>query len=178
MNILPTFWICSILQILTNSGTVKDYFTKILLQDAPGTIIFNTYTPNERKFYEPIPRLQELDIEFYSSDGELYDFIVVTETWLKDSICDAELLSSQYELYRHDQPRHQPGGGALQAVSSRLRSRPLATLPPPIPGCEQAWCLVNLEGGRRLAAGVVYLPPSPDSTTLEHLSAAVGAVRD
>ena len=108
-------------------------------------------------------------------DGETFDIIAGTETWLKDHINNSEILGDKYEIFRDDRPGERSGGGALLAVSTKLRSRPLS--PPPIPGCEQAWCMVSLEDGRRLAAGVVYMPPAPDPTTLEHLGASLAAVR-
>lgn len=56
------------------NGPVSNVYTKILLTDSPGKILFNTYVPVNGKFSEPINNIDELDFEFYSPDGTLYDF--------------------------------------------------------------------------------------------------------
>ena len=60
-------------QVLSDLGKIKEYFTKILLSDVPGTILFNTFVPAQKIFRNSL-KLSELDIEFYSPDGELYNF--------------------------------------------------------------------------------------------------------
>ena len=111
------------------------------------------------------------------SDGHLYDIVAATETWLNDSVLDTEILSDNYSVYRGDRAGGRVGGGAMLAMSARLRSRPLTEPAPPIPGCEQAWCTIALEGGQRLAAGVLYVPPAPDQRTIENINATLAAVR-
>ncbi len=62
------------LQLTSGLSDIKDFFAKILLPDSPGAILFNTFAQSNKIFYDPIGRLAELDIEFYSGDGELFDF--------------------------------------------------------------------------------------------------------
>lgn len=62
------------LQCSNSLNVNKDMFTKILLSDVPGTILFNTFVQTNKIFNEPIAKLSELDISFYSPDGELYNF--------------------------------------------------------------------------------------------------------
>jgi hypothetical protein len=60
--------------LMTGTGVIKDAFTKILLNDIPSKVLFNTFVPITGIFYEPITQLADLDIKFYSPDGTLFDF--------------------------------------------------------------------------------------------------------
>ena len=68
-------------------------------------------------------KLIDLHLSSLSCD---YDIIVVTETWLNESVFDSEILNSNYNIYRRDRcSTHSlkgEGGGVLVAVSSRLSS--------------------------------------------------------
>ena len=59
---------------VVNTGSVDKVFSKIQLSDDPGEVMFNTYVGGERIFYEPISRLDKIDIEFRRPDGKLFDF--------------------------------------------------------------------------------------------------------
>jgi hypothetical protein len=62
------------LETLVSIGPIKSAFAKILLCDLPGKVLFNSYV-NTSKFYnDPIHELFELEIEFFSPDGTLFDF--------------------------------------------------------------------------------------------------------
>jgi len=62
------------LQVSTGLGEVKDFFSKILLPDTPGSLLFNTFAQSNKIFYDPVGRLSELDIQFYGPFGDLFDF--------------------------------------------------------------------------------------------------------
>lgn len=57
-----------------NTGPVDQVFAKIQLSGAPGSVMFNTFIGGERIFYEPIGRLDEIDIGFRRPDNRLFDF--------------------------------------------------------------------------------------------------------
>lgn len=59
---------------MVSNGTIKNAFAKIQLTDSPGNILYNTYVSAPKIYTEPLPELHELDFEFYSPDGSLYDF--------------------------------------------------------------------------------------------------------
>ena len=65
---------CTGLNFLSNTGSIKDYFTKILLTGLPGKVLFNTFVPSAKIFYEPLTELSSLEFTFYSPDGSLYNF--------------------------------------------------------------------------------------------------------
>jgi hypothetical protein len=94
------------------------------------------------------------------SDGNTYDIIAGTETWLNDSVADTEILSDAYNIYRHDRPSTRRGGGVLLAASSTLRSSGLDVAP--ILNCEAVWVEIQLRQNKRLIVGVVYLPPNTE----------------
>ena len=62
------------LKTLYTLGKIKDAFTKILLCDEPGKVLFNTFVPTFYFFDDPINELFELTISFYQPNGQLYDF--------------------------------------------------------------------------------------------------------
>lgn len=55
-------------------GKIKHAFAKIQLSNIPGLILYNTFVPMSHYFVDPLYKLFELDIAFYSPDGQLYDF--------------------------------------------------------------------------------------------------------
>ena len=56
-----------------NNGPIKESFSKILLTDTPGKVMYNSYISAPKFFKEPI-NIDELEFEFYSPDGTLFDF--------------------------------------------------------------------------------------------------------
>jgi len=62
------------LETLHSLGPIKNVFSKIILCDSPGKILYNTYVPVTHYYDDPIADLFELEIVFYSFDGNLYDF--------------------------------------------------------------------------------------------------------
>jgi hypothetical protein len=59
---------------MKNTGSVKNIFARILLDQAPGYICFN-YLSNPKDFDKvPLNILGELEFSCISYDGSLYDF--------------------------------------------------------------------------------------------------------
>lgn len=48
-------------------------FAKIQLSQPPGNVMFNTFIGGERIFYEPISRLDHIDLQLYRPDNTLFD---------------------------------------------------------------------------------------------------------
>lgn len=58
-----------------STGEVDNIFAKIQLAAASGSNIFNAYIGGYKYFYEsPLPILNEIDFQFYSNDGTLFEF--------------------------------------------------------------------------------------------------------
>lgn len=56
-------------------GRVKDIFAKINLSGLPGKILYNSFVPTVSQYYdEPIRDLSRLTVNFYTPDGEPFDF--------------------------------------------------------------------------------------------------------
>lgn len=62
------------LKTMSSIGPVKDIFSKIILCDAPGRVLYNTFVPTSHIFDDPLESLFELDIRFYNPDGTFYNF--------------------------------------------------------------------------------------------------------
>lgn len=57
------------------TGDVDNVFAKIQLASSSGSNIFNAYIGGYKYFYDsPLPILNEIDIQFYSNIGELFEF--------------------------------------------------------------------------------------------------------
>lgn len=74
---------------ISNNNSVVTFFAKINISDAPGEILYNTFSCPPLIFYEPVD-VSMLDIAFYASDGTLYDFNGI------DHCFDIELTSIEY----------------------------------------------------------------------------------
>jgi hypothetical protein len=66
--------VCNQIKGIYTSGKIKNAFAKILLNNIPGKILFNSFVDAPIYFHNPIPSLTELEFSFYSPDGELYNF--------------------------------------------------------------------------------------------------------
>ena len=95
------------------------------------------------------------------------DIIIFTETWLNDSIADAELGLSNYCIYRKDRNAAVSdalrGGGVLIAVRDCLFSRPLNIS---IDNIEHCFVVFQLRH-KHVIVGSVYLPPDSDLSIYE-----------
>jgi hypothetical protein len=59
---------------LFSIGPTKKAFAKLQLCDGPAKVLFNSFVPTSRFYDDPIHELSELEIEYYTPDGTLYDF--------------------------------------------------------------------------------------------------------
>lgn len=57
-----------------STNYVNGVFAKLLLSDAPGSILFNQYIQLAEFLSKPIKSLSEFEFNFYSPSGELYEF--------------------------------------------------------------------------------------------------------
>lgn len=70
---------------------------------------------NLRIYYQNVrglrTKLNEVYLEILNND---FDVIILTETWLNDSISDAEIFDSRYNVFRRDRNstyNHKSDGG-------------------------------------------------------------------
>jgi hypothetical protein len=57
-----------------NTGPVKENFSLINTDGDYGGILYNKHTNTTKTFSRPLKKLRTLDIEFYGTDGELFNF--------------------------------------------------------------------------------------------------------
>lgn len=57
-----------------NTGPIKDNFSLINIDGDYGTILYNKHTNTTKTFTRPLKKLKGLDIEFYGTNGELFNF--------------------------------------------------------------------------------------------------------
>ena len=99
---------------------------------------------------------------------ESYDIVILTETWLNDSVMSAELFDSRYVVYRRDRDsKKKDGGGVLIAVLKKINSKRMCNWES---HCEDLWVTVDVpitKAIRRIALCAVYLPPPVTRATLE-----------
>jgi hypothetical protein len=58
---------------IVDTGQVQNIFAKIQLAQAPGSVMFNTFIGGERIFYEPIARLDQIDVQLARPDNTRFD---------------------------------------------------------------------------------------------------------
>lgn len=88
-----------------------------------------------------------------------HKFIVITESWLNDSIFNAQIFDSRYTVFRKDRSTRQTrGGGLLLALlnEENMRAERLSHLET---GDENLWVKVTIQGVC-LFICIVYIPPS------------------
>lgn len=61
-------------ETFTSVGPVKSGFAKIILCDVPGNMLYNSHVNTDKHYEDPVHSVSELRVQFYSPDGELYDF--------------------------------------------------------------------------------------------------------
>lgn len=93
----------------------------------------------------------------------------MTETWLNNTICDAELFDSRYTVYRRDRQSSgfyakKDGGGVLIAVSNKFYSSRCNSESQ----CEDLYVKVEISHRNYLFFCAVYLPPPLNKNILEH----------
>ena len=131
-------------------------------------------------YYQNVRGLKSKIDDFYLAASESnYDVIVLTETWLDDSVYSTQLFGGLYTVFRtdrnHRNSRKTHGGGVLIAVSKSLTCcMELASVCDYV---EHLWVRVKI-GSSSLSIGVAYLPPDRknDLSLIEGHVESVGAV--
>ena len=89
-----------------------------------------------------------------------FDVVVLTETWLRESVLDREIFPESYEVYRCDRVGRR-GGGVLMAVSSRVGMSRRLALASPVDTVELlAVVLVPLGSRAPITFVTCYFPPA------------------
>lgn len=73
-------------EALQNIGPIKSAFAKLQLCDLAGKVLFNTYSCTPRFYEDPIVELSELEVQFYTPDGFLYDFNGLDHSFLLEIV--------------------------------------------------------------------------------------------
>lgn len=89
-----------------------------------------------------------------------YDLISITETWLNESVFDAEILTnSDFNIFRRDRStkvsEKSDGGGVLLAVSSKLSAKRRDDFASKM---EILWVEITLSSRKSVFVGTVYIP--------------------
>lgn len=114
-----------------------------------------------RIYYQNVRGLRtKIDSFFLAAVDSTYDVIVLTETWLDDSVLSTLLFGSSFTVFRMDRnsinSRKTRGGGVLIAVASNLSC---SIDPAPVSNkLEQIWVKIKLQSNF-VSIGVLYLPP-------------------
>lgn len=91
-----------------------------------------------------------------------YDVIVLTETWLDDTIFSPQLFGTIYNVYRNDRDTagtgKKIGGGICIAVSKKFDST-CFPVPTDRRSLEQLWVVINGVANQKLYIGSVYISP-------------------
>lgn len=136
-------------------------------------LLFNKY--KFRVNYQNVRGLNSKTKQFYLSCLSCdYDLISLTETWLKKSVFDCELFSSNYVVYRSDRSELNSlkghGGGVLIAVKSKYQSERLSfTNESEVEIVAVKVCVSHLT----LYVCCVYVPSNSDRHVYELYSAAI-----
>lgn len=117
-------------------------------------------------YYQNVRGLRSKTIDFFNNIVcNDYDVIVLSETWLNNSIFDLELFDNRYIVYRRDRETtgfhsFKNGGGVLIAVAKHLKSKRLCHLES---RCEDIWIELQVINANnkpeKLHMCCVYLPP-------------------
>lgn len=102
-----------------------------------------------------------------------YDVLILTETWLNNSVLSSELFDDRYVVYRRDRETagfhsYKDGGGVLIAVSTKINSVRIDNWQSK---CEDLWVTIDISTShkyRQLALCAVYLPPPLSLPTIDH----------
>lgn len=73
-----------------SSGKVKNAFGKILLTHEPGKVLFNSFVEAPVYMHDPVPTITELELFFYSPDGELFNFNGLDHSFTLEIVTIAE----------------------------------------------------------------------------------------
>lgn len=124
-------------------------------------------------YYQNVRGLRSKTISFYRNLCQCsYDIILLTETWLTDSISDTELFSRDYMVWRRDrnyvQTGQSRGGGVLIAIRNNLSATPKPLFNS---SAEDLWITIKIKHKRNtinLHLCVLYLCNQNNSNTFTH----------
>ena len=102
------------------------------------------------------------------------DIIVLTETWLKAGIYDAELFHSSYNVFRKDRNYElmglERGGGVLLASKGNLEVKQEIILGIDDTDCDYICVQVKIPGSmRKMLIAVFYFTPNTTTSTYAHV---------
>ena len=136
------------------------------------SVEYRRSTSHLRTFYANarsiVNKTSKLELEIAASR---YDIIALTETHLDNSISDAEILPSNFTVFRRDRRvngRH--GGGVLIAMQEHIKAVPRDTSQ-----YDSEFVFVDLlfSHNRKVTLGVFYRPPNNETKPLEDLQAVL-----
>lgn len=113
-------------------------------------------------YYQNVRGLRSKTTDFRLNILECdWDIIALTETWLNDSIHNAELFPNEYQVYRRDRCQNRTGmsrgGGVLIAVSGNIKIHRLNNLETE---GENLWVKLEFPNKNTVIICVVYFPPN------------------
>ena len=117
-------------------------------------------------------KLSELRLSLAMSQ---YDVIVLTETWLDETVSDGELSFDGYQIHRCDRDfaatGKSQGGGVLICVRFGIDCEVLhpSNL---LQTCEELWLSLSVKGVVDIV-GAIYIPPAADVSVYEQFCASV-----
>ena len=101
------------------------------------------------------------------------DIVVGTETWLDNTISNAEFFPAEYSIYRKDRNRN--GGGVLIAVKNDIQC---AELPELDVNGELIWIRITTQCGRHVLVCAFYRPDVSDEVGLQMLVTSLQCVAE
>ena len=78
---------CKELNGIINLNNIKKIFTKINLSGLPGKVLYNTFIPTTIYYNEPIDSLSSLSFNFYTPEGNLFDFNGLNHSFTIEFVC-------------------------------------------------------------------------------------------
>lgn len=129
---------------------------------------------NLKLYYQNTRGLKTKTLEFYGQITSCdYDMVILTETWLNDSISSNELFDDRYVVYRRDRgdtsySHKKDGGGVLIAINKKIKSKRVSHWESQL---EDLWVIVDLPVScdvHQIAFCAVYLPPPVNRSRLEY----------
>lgn len=97
--------------------------------------------------------------------------VIGTESWLDDTIDDAEVFPPEYAAYRRDRNRH--GGGVFLLIHNSLQSLAVDFSNFSF---EAVMCKVSLLNGEFLVIGSFYRPPATSDESIQLLTNALSSI--
>lgn len=130
-------------------------------------------------FYQNVRGLNTKLTEVYNNTLESeYDLVAITETWLKDSVSDSEIINNNYVLFRSDRKfnlcNKTKGGGVMLAVKNNLKA---TNVPVNLQNVEiDLLCVKIYLEFKHFYVIVFYLPPNSTQTTYNDLFGCIETI--